>query len=79
MYLLVNCVSIGLSYLFESGSADNTLRIWNVCTGRCLSVIKFNHAVKDIAWNPNNALPCIAAAVYVNHVSMALFLMFHLQ
>lgn len=60
----VLCISVEPSgHRLASGSSDNTLRIWNVCTGRCLSVIKLSHAVKDIAWNPNDAFPCIAAAV----------------
>lgn len=51
------------------GSADNSLRFWDVASGRCLGVVKFSHAVKDVAWNPSTAVSCIAAAVYDTRVS----------
>jgi len=37
---------------FVSGSADNTLRLWSVQTGKCLYTWEFPTAVKRVAFNP---------------------------
>lgn len=60
----VLCISVEPSgHRLVSGSADNSLRVWDVASGRCLGVVKFSHAVKDVAWNPSAGVSCIAAAV----------------
>lgn len=37
--------------ILASGAADNTLRLWDVRTGRCLKVWNFNTAVKRVEFN----------------------------
>ncbi|GJN32340.1 hypothetical protein PR202_gb20840 [Eleusine coracana subsp. coracana] len=46
-----------------SGSADGTIRIWEVETGRCLKVWKVGGDVRHIAWNPSPDRPILAAIV----------------
>ncbi|RCH85450.1 Ribosome bioproteinsis protein erb1, partial [Rhizopus stolonifer] len=36
-----------------SGSDDNTCRLWEVLTGRCLSLWKFDGVIHALAWCPN--------------------------
>ena len=37
-----------------SGSADNTLRLWSVQSGKCLYKWEFPTAVKSVAFNEND-------------------------
>lgn len=46
-----------------SGSADGTVRIWEVETGRCLRVWDLGEAVQYVAWNPSPQLPILAVSV----------------
>ncbi|KAJ7802197.1 eukaryotic translation initiation factor 3 [Mycena olivaceomarginata] len=39
------------SRFLVSGAADNTLRLWNVATGRCLYTWEFSTSVKRVAFN----------------------------
>jgi translation initiation factor 3 subunit I len=39
--------------LLATGSADNTVRLWNVKTGECVKVWDFPTAVKRVAFNPD--------------------------
>lgn len=39
------------SSMIASGSADNTIRLWNVKTGKCLKVWEFPTAVKRVEFN----------------------------
>ncbi|KAI6248332.1 Eukaryotic translation initiation factor 3 subunit I [Erysiphe necator] len=39
------------STMIASGAADNTVRLWNVKTGKCLKVWDFNTAVKRVEFN----------------------------
>lgn len=48
---------------FASGSDDGTVRIWEVLTGRCMKTFKFEHAVKGVAWCPNQSISLVAVAV----------------
>ncbi|KAL3195337.1 hypothetical protein MRX96_015810 [Rhipicephalus microplus] len=48
---------------FASGSDDGTVRIWEVLTGRCIKTFKFEHAVKGVAWCPNQSICLVAVAV----------------
>ena len=46
-----------------SGGADATLRVWEVSTGRCMSLWKLrDDAVRAVSWHPNAALPVLAVA-----------------
>ncbi|XP_048848818.1 ribosome biogenesis protein bop1 [Brienomyrus brachyistius] len=58
---LVRCISVspGGQWL-ASGSDDCTVRLWEICTGRCMKTIEVGGAVKSIAWNPNPAI-CLVA------------------
>ncbi|CAH8382856.1 unnamed protein product [Eruca vesicaria subsp. sativa] len=46
-----------------SGSADGSVRIWEVETGRCLKVWQFKEPVKCVAWNPLPDFPILAVAM----------------
>ncbi|WZZ48572.1 hypothetical protein YC2023_048679 [Brassica napus] len=46
-----------------SGSADGSVRIWEVETGRCLKVWLFKEPVKCVAWNPLPDFPILAVAI----------------
>jgi len=37
-----------------SGAADNTLRLWNVATGKCLFTWEFPTAVKRVAFSEDD-------------------------
>ena len=39
--------------LLASGAADNTVRLWDVRTGKCIKVWDFNTAVKRVEFSPD--------------------------
>ncbi|KAI9341276.1 NUC169 domain-containing protein [Zopfochytrium polystomum] len=43
-----------------SGSDDNTVRCWEIATGRCSKVWKFDSKVVSVAWNPNSQVSLVA-------------------
>ncbi|XP_056162736.1 ribosome biogenesis protein BOP1 homolog isoform X1 [Syzygium oleosum] len=45
-----------------SGSADGTVRIWEVETGRCRGVWTIGEPVQCVSWNPLSELPILAIA-----------------
>nr|MBE5724372.1 putative ribosome biogenesis protein BOP1-like protein [Cucujiformia] len=45
-----------------SGSDDNTIKIWEVNTGRCLKTIKMDDVVKSVEWCPNASLSLVLVA-----------------
>ena len=45
------------------GSKDKSVKLWEVCTGRCLKTLQFDSAVNSIAWNPNASVTLIAVAL----------------
>ncbi|KAF8019302.1 hypothetical protein BT93_G0090 [Corymbia citriodora subsp. variegata] len=45
-----------------SGSADGTVRIWEVETGRCRGVWTIGEPVQFVSWNPLSELPILAIA-----------------
>jgi ribosome biogenesis protein ERB1 len=44
-----------------TASSDNTVRIWEVASGRCYRVIKFAATATALAWNPKHLLLSVAA------------------
>uniref|UniRef100_A0A672I872 Ribosome biogenesis protein BOP1 n=1 Tax=Salarias fasciatus TaxID=181472 RepID=A0A672I872_SALFA len=46
-----------------SGSDDGSIRLWEVCSSRCLKTVQVGGAVKSVAWNPNPAVCLLAAAL----------------
>lgn len=45
-----------------SGSADGTVRIWEVETGRCCGVWSIGESVQCVSWSPLSELPILAVA-----------------
>ena len=43
-------VGIAQSRYMVSGAADNTMKLWDVSTGKCLKTWEFLTAVKRVAW-----------------------------
>lgn len=41
--------------LLATGSADNTVRLWNIKTGECVKVWEFSTAVKRVAFSPDGS------------------------
>eukprot|EP00123_Amoebidium_parasiticum_P012241 comp21214_c0_seq2/m.28850 comp21214_c0_seq2/g.28850 ORF comp21214_c0_seq2/g.28850 comp21214_c0_seq2/m.28850 type:complete len:515 (-) comp21214_c0_seq2:491-2035(-) len=46
-----------------SGAEDQTVRVWEVVTGRCMRTLTFDEIVAGVAWCPNPQVPLIAIAV----------------
>ncbi|XP_038133061.1 ribosome biogenesis protein bop1 [Cyprinodon tularosa] len=61
---LVRSISVSPSgQWLVSGSDDGSVRLWEVCSSRCMKTIQVGGAVKSVAWNPNPALCLVAVAV----------------
>jgi translation initiation factor 3 subunit I len=43
------------STIIASGAADNTVRLWDIKTGKCLKVWEFNTAVKRVEFNEDGS------------------------
>ena len=43
------------STVIASGAADNTVRLWNIQSGKCLKVWDFNTAVKRVEFSENGS------------------------
>lgn len=41
--------------MIASGAADNTVRLWNIKTGKCLKTWDFNTAVKRVEFNEDGS------------------------
>ncbi|CAN6476104.1 unnamed protein product [Victoria cruziana] len=48
--------------LIASGSIDGTVCIWEIETGRCLRIWRFDEPILHVAWNPVSELPILAVA-----------------
>ncbi|XP_045597666.1 ribosome biogenesis protein bop1-A [Procambarus clarkii] len=54
---IIRSISIHpLGKFLASGSDDQTVKIWEISTGRCLRSFDVEAAVKWVAWNPSNKL-----------------------
>uniref|UniRef100_A0A1A8EKL1 Ribosome biogenesis protein BOP1 n=1 Tax=Nothobranchius korthausae TaxID=1143690 RepID=A0A1A8EKL1_9TELE len=61
---LVRSISVSPSgQWLASGSDDGSIRLWEVCSSRCMKTIQVGGAVKSVAWNPNPSLCLLAVAV----------------
>ncbi|XP_034016581.1 ribosome biogenesis protein bop1 isoform X2 [Thalassophryne amazonica] len=61
---LVRSISVSPSgQWLASGSDDGSVRIWEVCSSRCLKTVQVVGAVKDVSWNPNLAVCLLAVAL----------------
>ncbi|VDO99024.1 unnamed protein product [Soboliphyme baturini] len=66
---MVRAVTVDPSGQFvASGSDDETVRIWEVVTGRCLRVFHVKGTINSMAWCPNVKLTLIVLAVFVRNV-----------
>lgn len=46
-----------------SGSDDGTVRLWEVCSARCMKTVQVGGTVKGVAWNPNPSVCLLAVAL----------------
>jgi len=61
---LVRTLSLDPSGQFlASGSDDNTVKVWEIQTGRCMKTFVMEGVVRCVAWCPNASLALLAAAV----------------
>ncbi|XP_064610704.1 ribosome biogenesis protein bop1-like [Liolophura sinensis] len=61
---MVRCISVDPSgQWLASGSDDQTVRLWEIATGRCMKTLKLGGVVKSLTWNPNSSVCLIAVTV----------------
>ncbi|PKA45813.1 Ribosome biogenesis protein BOP1 like [Apostasia shenzhenica] len=59
----VKSISVAISgQWLASGSADGTVRLWEVENARCLKVWEIGEPIKCVAWNPLPELPILAVS-----------------
>ncbi|GFU64545.1 ribosome biogenesis protein bop1 [Trichonephila clavipes] len=64
---LIRSISVEPSGQFlVSGSDDETVKIWEILTGRCMRTINLGEPVKQVAWCPSQALSLILVSVGSN-------------
>ena len=58
-------ITADYSYVFfpAIGSDDETIKFWEVSTGRCMKTIKMGGVVKRAVWSPNKSFCLVAVAV----------------
>mmetsp|Transcript_18446 Transcript_18446/g.51668 ORF Transcript_18446/g.51668 Transcript_18446/m.51668 type:complete len:718 (-) Transcript_18446:1514-3667(-) len=58
----VTCISLDMSgQWLASGSADGTVRLWEVSTGRCSKTWSLGFCVETVAWCPDGAKSVVSA------------------
>ena len=62
---VVNIQADPLGAWIASASLDKTVRIFEVATGRCQKVYRFDEAPCSVSWNPSKSVHMLAIAVYV--------------
>ena len=68
--------SLALTYddkYIVSGSADQTLRVWDITTGKCLSKFNNDHQVNHLAISPNNMFIAIPGRVKMNLLALVAY------
>ncbi|XP_066921058.1 ribosome biogenesis protein bop1-B-like [Clytia hemisphaerica] len=61
---VVRCISVDpTGQWLASGSSDNTIRFWEVITGRCMKTLNVEGTVNSLEWNPQDTIPILVAAV----------------
>ncbi|KAG2183919.1 hypothetical protein INT44_008930 [Umbelopsis vinacea] len=67
----IRCFSLDPIGLYMiSGSDDQTVRLWEIATGRCLNTWTFDGVIQSIAWNPNRDLCMFAVSVGHGNVTL---------
>jgi len=63
----VTCISVDpTGQWLASGSADKTIRFWEVSTCKCVKQLSVDATVHSIKWNPVEEVPLLVAAVENN-------------
>lgn len=61
---VVRCLSVDPSgQWMVSGGDDQTLRLWEIATSRCLKTLEVEGTVQSVSWNPNASLALLAVVV----------------
>lgn len=61
---IIRCISVDpTGQWLVSGCDDETIKLWEISTGRCLKTMKVNGTPKSIAWNPNPAISLVLIAM----------------
>ncbi|XP_061752637.1 ribosome biogenesis protein bop1-like [Nerophis ophidion] len=61
---LVRSISVSpTGQWLASGSDDCCVRLWEVCSSRCVKVVQVGGAVKSVCWNPNPSVCLLAVAL----------------
>jgi len=48
--------------LLNLGSDDNSVRLWEIITGRCMRLWKLENPINSLSWNPNSEYSVLAIA-----------------
>lgn len=46
-----------------SGSDDGSVRLWEICSGRCFRQWQLGGVIESVVWNPNPVFPLIAVVI----------------